>query len=93
MKKLISLFSSMSVLVQAAQDESESIGSQMADAMSGMADAANDVMSSMSYKMKIMLFWASMSSMHKIIIVGLGVVVVLWIICKLMHRRKDSCCK
>ena len=93
MKKLISQFSRMSVLVQAAQDESESIGSQMADAMSGMADAANDVMSSMSYKMKIMLFWASMSSMHKIIIVGLGVVVVLWIICKLMHRRKDSCCK
>lgn len=91
MKKLISLLSISSWVIPAAQDEAESIGSQMAEAVSGMQAAANEVMSSMSYKMKIMLFWASMSSMHKLIIVGLGVLVVFWILCKLMHHRKGSC--
>jgi hypothetical protein len=92
MKKLLFALSSVSFLVKASE-EAESVGEQMSDAMQSMESMAQDVMSNMSWKMKIMLYWSSMSSMHKMVVVGLGVVLVLWILCKLMHHRKDSCCK
>ena len=92
MKKLLLGLSSISFLVK-AEEEMESVGEKIADAMQDMQSMADEVISHMSWKMKLMLYWNSMSMMHKLIVVGLGVVLVLWILCKIMHRRKDSCCK
>ncbi|MBP6892417.1 hypothetical protein KBB68_02440 [Candidatus Babeliales bacterium] len=92
MKKLLLALLSVSFLAR-AEEEMESVGEQMADAMEGMQSMADEVISHLSWKVKLMLYWNSMSLVHKMIIVGLVVVFVLWILCKIMHRRKDSCCK
>lgn len=92
MKKLLLSLLSTPWLVQ-AEEEMESVGEQIADAMEGVSSAANEMIANMSWKMKFMLYWSSMSSLHKMIVAGLVVVLVLWILCKIMHRRKDSCCK
>ncbi len=92
MKKLLFALSSISWLVQ-AEEEMESVGEQIADAMEGVTSAANEMISNLSWKTKLMLYWSSMSSLHKMIVFGLVVVLILWIGCKLMHRRKDSCCR
>ncbi len=91
MKKLLSLVS-ISFLLK-AEDAVESVGDEMIDAMQDLTSAANEMVSNLSWKMKFMLYWSSISFIHKMIIVGLGVIFILWIVCKLMHRRKDSCCK
>lgn len=90
MKKLLLMLSSVSLFVQ-AEDEIESMESEMSDAMSDVASKTSDMMSSLSYKMKIMMYWSSMSTMHKLIVGGLAVLLVFWILCKLMHHRKGSC--
>lgn len=92
MKKLLLALSSVSFLAR-AEEEMESVGEHMSDVMEGMQSMADEVISHMSWKMKLMLYWNSMSSVHKMIVIGLAVVLVLWILCKIMHRRKDSCCK
>ncbi len=92
MKKLLIALSSISFLAR-AEEEMESVGEQIADAMEGVTSAANEMISNLSWKTKLMLYWYSMSSLHKMIVLGLVVVLVLWIVFKLMHRRKDSCCK
>jgi hypothetical protein len=90
MKKLFLALSSVSFVIK-AEDEMESIGEQMSDAMSDMVSKADDMISSLSYKMKIMIYWSSLSSLHKMVIIGLAGLAVLWIICKLMHCRTASC--
>lgn len=91
MKKLLLALSSFSFLIK-AEDEMESIGDQMSQAMSDMTTKASDIMSEMSYKMKIMMFWYSMSTMHKLILAGLAALLVFWIVCKIMHHRKGGSC-
>lgn len=90
MKKILLALSSISFLMR-AEDDMESMAEKMSDTISDMSSRVDDVMSSLSYKMKIMMYWYSMSFVHKMILVGLGVLLMFWILCKLMHHRKGSC--
>lgn len=91
MKKSLLALLSMSFLVRASE-QLESMSSEMADSMPDVSQTSSDVMASLSWKAKAMLYWASLSSMHKIIVSVLVVLAVLWIMCKLMHCRKGGSC-
>ena len=91
MKKNLLALLSTSFLVRASQD-SESMSSDMSQAMPDVPQSTSDMMSSLSWKAKAMLYWSTLSSMHKIIISVLVALAVLWILCKLMHCRKGGSC-
>jgi hypothetical protein len=91
MKKLLLGLLSMSWLVKASE-EMESGLSEASNMMSDVGAGASDLMSSLSWKTKLMIYWASMSSMHKIIALILVVLAVLWIAHRLMHCRKGGSC-
>lgn len=91
MKKLLLALSSVSFFVNATEDF-ESVGSEMMENMSEVASGAQNFVSSLSWHMKLMMFWSSLSSVYKVMAVVVLGLLVLWIVCKLKHCRKGSSC-
>jgi hypothetical protein len=84
MKKLFSILPLVSSMIHAAED--------MSSGDMDMPSKASDMVSSLSLKTKLMMHWALMSPMHKVIVLAVVAMALLWIVCKLMrHGKKCSC--
>ncbi len=87
MKKLFSGLTLTSVVMRAAE-EMQDMRADMSDVMSDIESAASEMMSSLSLKDRLMIHWMMLSPMHKMIIAGVVLAVVLFIISRLMRCRK-----
>lgn len=56
------------------------------------SDVSEKISESLSWKMKLMLYWHVMSTMHKMIVIGLVALVIVWIVFRLLKIGKCSSC-
>lgn len=78
-----------STWVLKASEELESLEKEAGEIFSDVSEKISD---SLSWKMKLMLYWHAMSSMHKMIAVGLITLFVVWIVFRLLKIGKCSSC-
>ncbi|MBP7854769.1 hypothetical protein KAZ82_02400 [Candidatus Babeliales bacterium] len=53
-----------------------------------MPERMAETMANLSWKMKLMIYWHSLSTVHKLIAVGLIAIVILFILCKIFKCKK-----
>jgi hypothetical protein len=72
-------------------DQMRDVMGEMTDVMQDAAAATDSIMSHLSWKMKLMLYWDSLSSMHKVVIVAVIALIVFFIVKKLFgcHKKCD----
>lgn len=87
MKKLFSGLTLTSVVMRAAE-EMQDMRADMSDVMSDIESAASEMMSSLSLKDRLMIHWMMLSPMHKMIVAGVVLAVILFIISRLIRCRK-----
>lgn len=87
MKKLFSIITATSFLMRASE-EMQDMRTDMSDVMSDLESVTSEVMSSLSLKDRIFIHWMMLSPMHKMIIAGVVLVLVLFIVSRLMKCRK-----
>lgn len=87
MKKLFSGLTLTSFVMRAAE-EMQDMRADMSDVMSDIESAASEMMSSLSLKDRLMIHWMMLSPMHKMIVAGVVLAVILFIISRLIRCRK-----
>lgn len=87
MKKLLLTLMSVPFFAKASE-ELESMEQPLSDIMPSMPEEVYEL----GWKMKAMMYWASLSTMHKMILAAILGLVALWIICKIFKCGKSCSC-
>lgn len=90
MKRLLALFGSSLPFFMHA--EMEDVAGDVSGMMSGITSGINDAIDSLSWQAKLMIFWHSMSKIHKLIALALVALVVFFIVCKIFKCGKKCSC-
>ncbi len=87
MKKLFSAVT-FATFVMRASEEMQDVRTDMSEVMSDLESAASEMMSSLSLKDRILIHWMMLSPMHKMIVAGVVIALILFVISRLMKCRK-----
>jgi hypothetical protein len=66
--------------------------SDASDIFSDMTQGMDDMLQSLSWKMKLMMYWNSLSQIHKIIGLVVFALIAFFIICKVFKCVKKCSC-